>query len=76
MVLSHWLLWSVECFICFLIIYRPLKQFVNIYVGLLGYFLLIVWRVACIAINSTLKTFCSSGNLIAISISLNWLYIQ
>ena len=43
----------------------------NMCVGLLGYSLLIILRVACIAINSVLKMFCRPGSLTASSIFLN-----
>ena len=67
MVLSGWLLCSVRCFICVLIMYSPLRQSVNMCVGSLVYSLVIILRVACIAINSALKMFCKPGNLTAIS---------
>ena len=67
MVLSGWLLYSVRCFIFVLITYSPLRQFVNIFAGLLGYSSLIIFRVACIAINSALKMFCRPGSLTASS---------
>ena len=47
--------------------YSPLRQSVNMCAGLLGYSLLIIFRIACIAINSALKIFCSLGSLIASS---------
>ena len=59
------------CFICVLITYYPLRQSVNMYAGSLGYSLLIILRVACIAINSSLKMFCRLGNLIASSMFLD-----
>ena len=62
------------CFICVLITYNPLRESVNMYVGSLGYSLLIILRVAYIAINSALKIFCKSGSLIASSMFLNRLY--
>ena len=37
------------------------------YVGSLGYSSLIIFRVACIAINSALKMFCRLGSLTASS---------
>ena len=67
MVLFGWLLCSVRCFICVLIIYSPLRQFVNMCIGSLGYSSLIIFRVACIAINSALKMFCRPGSLTASS---------
>ena len=70
MVLSGWLLCSVRCFICVLIMYSPLKQFVNMCAGLLGYSSLIIFRVGCIAINSTLKMLCRPSSLIASSMFL------
>ena len=50
-----------------LITYSPLRQSVNMCAGLLGYSLLIIFRIACIAINSTLKIFCRLGSLTASS---------
>ena len=41
------------------------------YASLLRYSLLILFRVACIAISSTLKMFCRPGSLIASSMFLN-----
>ena len=67
MVLSRWLLCLKGCFICVLITYSPLRQFVNKCTGLLGYSSLIIFRVACIAINSALKMFCRPGSLTASS---------
>ena len=67
MVLSGWLLCNVRCFICVLITYSPFRQSVNMYAGLLGYSLLIIFRFACIAINFALKMFCRPGSLIASS---------
>ena len=64
----------MRCFICVLITYNPLRQFVNMYVGSLGYSSLIILRVVCIAINSALKMFCRRGSLIASSMFLDWLY--
>ena len=61
----------MECFICVLITYNPLRQFVNMYAGLLGYSLWIILKVASIAINSTLKIFCRPGSVIAISMFLD-----
>ena len=58
----------MRCFICVLIRYSPLRQSVNICVGLLGYSPLIILKVACIAINSALKIFCRPGSLTASSI--------
>ena len=66
MVLSGWLLCSVRCFICVLITYSPLRQSVNMCAGSLGCSTLIIFRVACIAINSALKLFCTPGSLAAI----------
>ena len=63
MALSGWLLCSVRCFICVLITYSPLRQPVNMCASLLGYSLLIILRVACIAINFSLKMFCKLGSL-------------
>ena len=63
MVLFGWLLYSVRCFICILITYSPLRQSVNMCVGSLGYSSLIIFRVACIAINFALKMFCRPGSL-------------
>ena len=67
MVLSGWLLCIVGCFIYVLITYNPLRQSVNMCAGSLGFSLLIILRVACIAISSTLKMFCRPGSLVAIS---------
>ena len=67
MVLSGWLLCIVGCFICVLITYSPLKQSVNMCAGLLEYSSLIIFRVACIVINSALKMFCRLGSLTASS---------
>ena len=53
------------CFICVLIIYKPLIQFVNMCAGLLEYSSL---RVVYIVITSVLKMFCRSRSLIANSI--------
>ena len=53
------------CFICILITYSPLRQFVNMCAGLLEESLLIIFRLAYIAINCVLKMFCNSGSLIA-----------
>ena len=55
------------CFICVLITYNPLRQFVNMCASLLGYSSLIIFRVAYIAINSVLKMFCRPGSLAASS---------
>ena len=63
MVLFGWLLYSVRCFICVLISYSPLRQFVNMSAGLLEHSPLIILRVACTAINSALKMFCRFDNL-------------
>ena len=41
------------------------------YAGSLGYSLLIILRVACIAISSVLKMFCWPSSLFASSIFLN-----
>ena len=57
----------MECFICVLITYSPLRQSVNMCAGSLGYSSLIILRVAYIAINFALKFFCRPGSLIAIS---------
>ena len=43
-------------------------------ISLLGYSSLITLRVACIAINFALKTFCRPGSLIASSMFLDLLY--
>ena len=67
MVLSGWLLCIVGCFICVLITYSPLRQSVNMCAGLLGYSLLIIFRILCIAINSALKMFCRPDSLTASS---------
>ena len=67
MVLSEKLLCSVRFFICVLITYSPLRQPVNICARLLGYSSLIIFRIACIAINSALKMFCRRGTLTASS---------
>ena len=67
MVLSGWLLCSVRCFIYVLITYSPLRQSVNMSASSLGYSSLIIFRIACIAINFALKMFCRLGNLIASS---------
>ena len=71
MVLSRWLLYNVRCFICVLIMYNPLRQYVNMCVGSLGYSLLIILRIACIAISSALKIFCRPSSLTVSSIFLN-----
>ena len=71
MVLFGWLLCSVRCFICVLITYSPLKQFVNMCAGSLGCSLLIILRVSCIAISYDLKIFCRLGSLTASSIFLD-----
>ena len=42
-------------FIFVLIMYSPLRQSVNMCAGSLGYSSLIIFRVACIAINSFLE---------------------
>ena len=55
------------CFICILITYSPVRQFVNMCVGSLGYSLLIIFQIACIAINSALKIFCRPDSLTASS---------
>ena len=62
------------CFICVLITYNPLRQSVNMYASSLGYSLLIILRVACIAINFSLKIFCKLGSLITSSMFLDRLY--
>ena len=67
MVLLGWLLYIVGCFICVLITYSPLRQFVNMCAGLLGYSSFIIFRVACFAINSALTMFCRPGSLNASS---------
>ena len=67
MVLSGWLLCIVGCFIYVLITYSPLRQSINMCAASLGYSLLIIFRITCIAINSTLKIFCRPGSLIASS---------
>ena len=59
------------CFICVLNTYSPLRQFVNMCASSLGYSLLIILKVACIAINSTLKMFCRPGSMIANSMFLD-----
>ena len=61
----------MRCLICVLIIYSPLRQSVNMSAGLLRYSLLIVLRVACIAINSILKMFCKPSSMTASSIFLD-----
>ena len=71
MVLSGWLLFSVRCFICVLITYSPLRQSVNMCARSLGYSSLIIFRVACIAINSVLRMFCKPGSL---TVSSKFLY--
>ena len=71
MVLSGWLLYSVRCFICVLITYNPLRQFVNMCASSLRYSSLIILRVACIAISSALKVFCRLGSLIISSMFLD-----
>ena len=43
----------------------------NMYIGSLGYSFLIILRVACIAINSTLKMFYRPGSVIASSMFLD-----
>ena len=58
-------------FICVLITYNPLRQFVNMYAGSLGYSLLIILRIVCIAINSALKMFCRLSSLITSSMFLD-----
>ena len=63
MVLFGWLLCSVRCFICVLIMYNPLRQSVNMCASSLGYYPLIILKVACIAINYALKMFCKHGSL-------------
>ena len=50
-----------------LITYSPLRQSVNMCAGSLGYSSLIIFRIACIAINSALKMFCKPDSLIASS---------
>ena len=67
MVLFGWLLCIVGCFICVLITYSPVRQSINMCTGSLGYSLLIIFRIACIAINSALKIFCKPGSLTASS---------
>ena len=63
MVFSGWLLCIVVCFICVLIMYSPVRQFVNMCAGSLGYSLLIIFRIVCIAINFALKIFCRPGSV-------------
>ena len=58
----------MRCFICVLIMYSPFRQSMNMFAGLLGYLPLIILKVACIAINSTLKMFCRLDSLTASSI--------
>ena len=67
MVLFGWLLCSVRCFICVLITYSPLRQSINMCVGLLGYSSLIIFRIVYIAINFDLKMFCKPSSLTASS---------
>ena len=68
MILFGWLLCSVKCYICVLITYSPLRQFVNMCASSLEYSPLSILRIACIAINFALKMFCRPGSLTASSI--------
>ena len=61
----------MECLICVLIMYRPLRQFANMYVGSLGNLLLFLIKVVCIAINYIILLFCKFGNLIVGSMPLD-----
>ena len=55
------------CFICVLITYSPLSQFVNMCASSLRYSSFLIFRVPCFVMNSTLKMFCRPGSLIASS---------
>ena len=61
----------MRCFIFVLITYSPLRQSVNMCARSLGYFLLIILKVACISISYDLKIFCRPGSLSASSIFLD-----
>ena len=71
MVLSAWLLCIVGCFICVLITYSPLSQFVNMCAAFLGYSSFLIFRVPCFVMNFALKIFCGPSSLTASSKQLD-----